>query len=85
MLVGQDTATANGRESLELWDLPITKGLQESIRAFEVLDAKVGLESILEKAAPRPLLDPSYGEETEARLPAIAVGGRAIKRGNHKP
>ena len=24
--------------------------------------------------APRPLLDPSYSEETEARLPAIAGG-----------
>jgi hypothetical protein len=32
LLVGQDTATANGPESLELWDLPITKGPQEHSR-----------------------------------------------------
>jgi hypothetical protein len=74
LLVAQDTAIANGRDKVELWDLPITKGLQESIRAFETLDTEVGLEPILEKAAPRPLLDPSYSEETEARLPAIAGG-----------
>jgi hypothetical protein len=36
------------------------KGLQESICAFETLDTEVGPEPILEKAAPRPLLDPSY-------------------------
>jgi Domain of unknown function (DUF1931) len=74
LLVAQDTAIANGRDKVELWDLPITKGLQESIRAFETLDTEVGLEPILEKAAPRPLLDPSYSEETEARSPAIAGG-----------
>ena len=72
--MAQDTAIANGRDKVEPWDLPITKGLQESIRAFETLDTEVWLEPILEKAAPRPLLDPSYSEETEARLPAIAGG-----------
>ena len=28
LLVGQATARANGRDVLERWDLPITKGLQ---------------------------------------------------------
>jgi hypothetical protein len=56
-------------------DLPITKGLQESIHAFEQLDLEIGLEPILERSVPRPAdLDRPYSEKTETRLPAIAGG-----------
>ena len=74
LLVAQHTAKANDRITVEPRDLPITKGLQESIHAFEALDLDIGLERILEKTVPEPQIDLPYSEETEARLPAIAGG-----------
>ena len=75
LLMGQAAASANGRDIVEPWDLPITKGLQESIRAFEKLDVKIGLEPILDRKTPRPAdLDRPFSVETDARLPAIAGG-----------
>jgi hypothetical protein len=75
LLMGQAAATANRRDTVEAWDLPITKGLQESIHAFEQLDLEIGLEPILERSIPRPAdLDRPYSEKTETRLPAIAGG-----------
>ncbi len=77
LLVAQHTAKPNDRIALEPRDLPITKGLQESIHAFEALDLDIGLERILEKADPEPQMDLPYSDETEARLPAI-VGGLSL-------
>ena len=34
LLIGQATAKANNRDILEPWDLPVTKGLQESMHRF---------------------------------------------------
>ena len=74
LLVAQHTAKANDRVRVEPQDLPITKGLQESIHAFEKLDLDIGLERILEKAVPEPPFDLPYSDETEARMPALAGG-----------
>ncbi|MFZ0680151.1 DUF1931 family protein [Candidatus Binatus sp.] len=75
LLMGEAAASANGRDIVEPWDLPITKGLQESIHVFERLDVDIGLEPILDKKAPRPAdLDRPYSLETDARLPTIAGG-----------
>ena len=74
LLIARHTAKANKRVRVELRDLPITKGLQESIHAFEALDLDIGLERILNRAVPEPMMDLPYSEETEARLPAIAGG-----------
>jgi histone H3/H4 len=74
LLVAQHTAKSNGRVTVELRDLPITKGLQERIHEFEKLDVDTGLERILDKAVPEPQVDLPYSEETEARLPVIAGG-----------
>jgi hypothetical protein len=74
LLVAQHTAKSNDRPTVEPRDLPITKGLQESIHAFEKLDLDIGLERILGKSVPEPQIDLPYSEETEARLPAIAGG-----------
>jgi Domain of unknown function (DUF1931) len=35
MVIGRATAKANVRDGIEPWDLPITKGLQESMHQFE--------------------------------------------------
>jgi len=77
LLVSQATASANGRDIVQPWDLPITKGLQESIHAFEELDVDIGLERILDETTPVPPLDRALSVETEQRLPSI-VGGLSV-------
>jgi hypothetical protein len=74
LLMAQRTAKANDRIRIEPRDLPITKGLQESIHAFEALDVDIGLEPILNQAVPEPEIDLAYSDEVEAHLPAIAGG-----------
>jgi hypothetical protein len=75
LLIGQATAKANSRDIIEPWDLPITKGLQESVREFERMDEEV--RPILEQLAALPPLDFAYSEETQARLPGL-VGGLSL-------
>jgi len=77
LLIGQATAGANARDIVEPWDLPITKGLQESMHAFRKLDEEIELEPILGRLAVYPPLDRALSEETEARLPAV-VGGLSV-------
>ena len=74
LLIAQHTAKSNDRTAVEPRDLPIPKGLQESIHAFEKLDVDIGLERILDKTVPEPSYDLPYSDETEARLPGIAGG-----------
>ena len=71
---GVAAAKANGRDIIEPFDLPITKGLQECIHAFREIDDEIELQPILDHLTARPPLDLAYRDETEARLPAIAGG-----------
>jgi hypothetical protein len=77
LLVAQAAAKANGRDVVQPTDLPITKGLQETIRDFHGIDQEVELQPILDQLAARPPLDLALGEEVEARLPGI-VGGLSV-------
>jgi hypothetical protein len=77
LLRGQANAKANDRDIMEPFDLPITKGLQESIHQFRVLDEEVELIPILRQIATYPPLDATPSEETEGRLPEI-VGGLSL-------
>jgi hypothetical protein len=77
LLVGQAHAGANGRDLVESWDLPVTKGLQETIHDFRQLDEKVELRPILEQLATLPPLDRPLSGEAEARLPEL-VGGLSL-------
>jgi hypothetical protein len=63
-----------GELRLEPWDLPITKGLQQSVRDFERMDEEVELLAILEQLAALPPPDLAYSEETEAKLPELVYG-----------
>src|SRR3984893_16662608 len=72
--MAQRTARANKRVRVDFYDLPLTKGLQESVHAFEKMDIDIGLERILEKSVPEPQFDRPYSDETEARLPLISDG-----------
>lgn len=77
LLVGQAAAKANGRDVIEPWDLPITKGLEESIDEFKGLEEGLELRPILEQLASLPPLHLDYSVETEERFPEI-VGGLSL-------
>ena len=80
---GEANAKANGREVIQPFDLPITRGLQECIHAYrKINDEELEIESVLRALAQLPQLDLAYGEETEAQLPAVAGGlSYALARG----
>jgi hypothetical protein len=81
LVVGVAAAEANGRDIMQPSDLPITKGLQQTIHEFEQLELEIELQPILEQLATYPPLDVSLSLETEARLPFIAGGlGVALAR-----
>ena len=77
LLRGKATATANGRDIIHPHDLPITKGLQESILEFRKIDEDIDLASILDYIAALPPLNLTYSYETEERLPDV-VGGLSV-------
>jgi hypothetical protein len=77
LLRGEANAKANVRDVMEPQDLPITKGLQESIHAYKRLNEEVELEPVLKQLALRPQLDVGISEETEARFPRI-IGGMSV-------
>ena len=74
LVVGVAAAEANGRDVMQPSDLPITKGLQQSIHEFRELNEEIELQPILEQLTAYPPLDVSLSGETEARLPSIAGG-----------
>jgi len=77
LLMGQATASANLRDLVEPYDLPITKGLQENIHHVRKMDDDIELKPILDRLAKYPPLDRMPSSETEARLPDI-VGGLGL-------
>ncbi|HEY2210196.1 MAG TPA: DUF1931 family protein [Bradyrhizobium sp.] len=62
LLRAEATAKANGRLIIEPFDLPITKGLQQSIREFKEIDEQVELQPILDQLTARPPLDLAYDQ-----------------------
>jgi hypothetical protein len=74
LLIGRAHAKANGRDVIEPPDLPITKGLQESIHQFRELDQGIEVEPVLEQLIARPPLEQSISENTRQLLPELAGG-----------
>ena len=74
LLIGRAAARANGRDIIEPWDLPITKGLQETIHDFRGMDEAAEVRPMLEVIVAIPPQELAYSEETEGRLPEIAGG-----------
>ena len=74
LLMAQATAKWNSRIIIEPQDLPVTKGLQESIQAFKRINAELELMQILGHKVERPTLDLAIGYETDERLPEVAGG-----------
>ena len=77
LLMSQATAKFNLRDVIEYRDLPLTKGLEQSIHEFERLDEQLELEPILEGLTQFPPLDMEYGEEIRSRLPRV-YGGLSV-------
>jgi hypothetical protein len=77
LIMGQASASANGRDVIEFWDLPLTKGLQESMHQFRRLDEEIELAPILELLTTWPQLDRDLSDETRERLPEL-VGGISV-------
>ena len=55
-------------------DLPITRGLQEQMRAFSSLDEADELRRLLRESLRRPPGDVTFGEETEDALVEVFGG-----------
>jgi hypothetical protein len=71
---GEATAKANGRDVVQRIDLPVTKGLQESLHRFESLANELPIRPALEEIIAFPPLDLAYDHELEAWLPDLAGG-----------
>ena len=74
LTIAQARATADDRDVLESRDLPITKGLQESIHRFRKLDVGAELRPMLEEIATRPQLDLAVALDVDEVLPEVAGG-----------
>lgn len=81
LLRAEAVATANGRDIIQPFDLPITKGLQENIHQFRKLDSEIDFRSIIDRVISGPPLDLAYSEETDAKLPECA-GGLSVALGH---
>jgi hypothetical protein len=74
LVMAEAAAKANGRDIIQPWDLPITKGLQRCIHQFVKLDEAIELRPILDRLAEAPQLDLATHSDTDNRLPLVAGG-----------
>jgi hypothetical protein len=74
LLMAEATAEANQRDVVQPEDLPITKGLQQSIHEFEKLDVEPDVLPMLEQVEALPPLDLALAEATTAHLLVVAGG-----------
>jgi hypothetical protein len=81
LLAAQATAKSNRRDIVRPYDLPLTLGLKENIRAFRRIDEEIEIQPILDYLATRPPLDLALAAETEAELAGVA-GGMSVALGN---
>jgi hypothetical protein len=71
---GEANAKANDRDVIQPWDLPITKGLQETVHRFRQINAELQLTDYMSGLTGRPPSDLAIGDETQERFPEIAGG-----------
>lgn len=69
---GEANAKANDRDMVRPWDLPITKGLQETIHRFRLINAELELTEYLAGLVRLPPTGLAIGEETAERFSDIA-------------
>ena len=71
---GIENASINNRDVLWIQDLPITQGLQESIKEFKKYDEEINIDHILEDLATLPPLKYEIGIDIQEKLPEIQGG-----------
>lgn len=76
-IAGRDTARWNGRDVIAPQDLPITKGLQEQIRAFGKFEDADQIRQLLRETVRRPPDDVTFEDETEDLLIEV-IGGLGV-------
>ncbi len=74
LVLGQVSASVNGRDIIDYHDVPITAGLQLAIREFRELDEELSLAAILEQLATLPPLRMGVSDMLEQKLPELAGG-----------
>jgi len=72
LLMGQVTAKYNGRDIIWKYDLPITKGLEETIDEFKKLQQEISLKDVLDRLATHP---PLYELEIELEKSLVDIVG----------
>jgi hypothetical protein len=75
LLMGQVTAKYNARDIIWKYDLPITKGLEETIDEFKKLEQEIALKDVLDRLATYP---PLYQLEIELENSLIEIVGGLI-------
>ena len=76
-IAGRDSARWNGRDVIAPQDLPVTRGLQEQMRAFSRLDEADELRRLLRESLRRPPEDVTFGKETDDVLVEV-FGGMSL-------
>ncbi len=89
LLAGERNANLNGRDVIWEADLPITKGMQESIIEFKKLEEAIDLQDVLNYLTTIPPLKYPLAAELEAKLPEITgaillVLARIMKEIDHE-
>ena len=74
---GRNSARSNGRDVITVQDLPITAGVQERMREFDVLEEALEIRELLRQVVRRPPADVTFDDETEQLLPEL-FGGLSI-------
>jgi hypothetical protein len=72
LIVAEAKASADGRDVIEVRDVPITKGLQETIHAFRRFDQSSEFRRMLDQITVRPPLDRVVSDEVDEALPDVA-------------
>ena len=71
LLVGVQNASYNNRDLIMERDLPLTRGLRESMEDFALYEEELDVEPILEQLATRPLLEREPSEKVIDLLPEL--------------
>jgi hypothetical protein len=74
LIIGRNRARASARDVIHPQDLPVTRGLQDSMHVFEKLDEEIELGPVLDELAARPPLDVTLSDQTMERLPLLFGG-----------
>jgi len=71
LIAGERNANMNGRDVIMESDLPITKGLQETIITFRKMEEEIDLKDVLDTLTTFPPLKYPYAADLEEKLPEI--------------